>query len=232
MQSDARRIDYHYVGIDQLVTRAWALHQNQIVWPESMATQADRIRARYDIAATMPEGTSKDQQRLMLRNLLADRLHLKAHIEMRDTKVYALEIAPSGLKLRKAQNPPADEEHAGGGMEVAKGRYWKIYSPDTRSAGRASGFTIFAIISNIQQMFDRPLVDQTGLDGFYDLDLNIPLNPIPAGGAMPGDNSSIMPSLPAVSGALEKQLGIKVTPKTLPYETLIIEQLDRNPVEN
>lgn len=232
VQSNARRIDYHYIRINQLVRRAWPLQQNQIVWPASMASQTDRLRAIYDVSATMPEGTSKEQQRLMLRNLLADRLHLKAHMEMRDTKVYALEVSPSGLKMRKAQNPPADEDRTASQMEVAKGRYWKIYSQDRRAPDQPSGLTIFALISTIQQMFDRPLVDQTGLNGFYDLDLNVPLNPIPAGGAVPGDNSSFTPSLPAVSGALEKQLGIRVISKTLPYETLVIDHIEPNPGEN
>jgi uncharacterized protein (TIGR03435 family) len=233
IQSDAKRIDYHFIGIEQLITRAWLLHQNQIVWPESMATQADRRRAHYDISATMPEGTSPEQQRLMLRNLLSERLQLKAHVEMRDTKVYALEVSPAGLKIRKAQNPPPDENYPSGGMEVAKGQYWRISSPDRRAPDRPSGFTIFALISFIQQMFDGPLVDQTGLKGFYDLDLNVPLNPIPAGGsATPGDNSAVMPSLPAVSGALDKQLGIRVTPRTLPYEILVIEHLEMNPGGN
>jgi uncharacterized protein (TIGR03435 family) len=233
IQSDSRRIDYHYIRIDQLVRRAWPLQPRQIVWPESMASQADRLLAVYDVSATMPEGTSKEQQRLMLRNLLADRLHLKAHIEMRDTKVYALEVSPGGLKLRKAKNPPADGDWMGFQMEVAKGQYWKIYSENRRAPEEPSGVTIFSLINAIQQMFDRPLVDQTGLDGFYDLELNVPLNPLPEGvHADPGDNSTLTPSLSAVSGAVEKQLGIKVTPETLPYETLVIEQLDRNPGEN
>jgi uncharacterized protein (TIGR03435 family) len=233
VQSDARRIDYQYIRIDQLVGRAWPLHQNQVVWPESMVSPADRSRAHYDVSATMPEGTSPERQRLMLRNLLAERLHLKAHLEMRDTKVYALEVSPAGLKIHQAQNPPADEDHTRWGMEVAKGQYWRIYSPDRRAPDYPSGLTMFALISTIQQMFDRPLVDQTGLKGFYDLDLNVPLNPIPAGGStIPGDNSAITPSLPALSAALDKQLGIRVIPRTLPYEMLIIEHLETNPSEN
>jgi uncharacterized protein (TIGR03435 family) len=232
IQSDARRIDYHFIRIEELVRRAWPLQPGQIVWPEPMATQSARSQTHYDISATMPDGTSREQQRLMLRNLLADRLQLKAHTEIRDTKVYALEVSPAGLKIHKAQHPPADADQMTFDMEVAKGQYWKIHSQNARAPEQPSGLTVFGLISAIQQMFDRPLVDRTGLQGFYDLDLNVPLNPIPDGGAVPGDRSSITPSLQAVSGALEKQLGIKVTPATLPWETLVIDHIERNPNEN
>lgn len=48
------------------------------------------LAGRYDLVATMPAGTSKEQLQLMLRNLLADRFGLKAHMETRNTKAYAL----------------------------------------------------------------------------------------------------------------------------------------------
>ncbi|HVW10618.1 MAG TPA: TIGR03435 family protein [Bryobacteraceae bacterium] len=232
IQSDARRIDYHFVRIEELLRRAWPVQFNQIVWVAPMATQSDRMRVHYDLSATMPEGTSREQQRLMLRNLLSDRLQLKAHIEKREAKVYALEISPGGLKIQKARNPPADPDQTTFGMEVAKGQYWKIHSQNVRAPDQPSGLTIYSLIGAIQQMFDRPLVDRTGLEGFYDVDLNVPLNPLPEGGAAPGDNFSFTPAHAAVSAALEKQLGIKVTSATLPYETLVIDHIDPNPVEN
>jgi len=39
-----------------------------------------------DINATMPPGTTRDQYREMLMNLLVDRYHLKTHVEIREAE--------------------------------------------------------------------------------------------------------------------------------------------------
>src|SRR5690349_7851905 len=53
------------------------------------------LAGRFDIQARAPAGATKDQMRLMMQSLLADRFHLKAHLETRETKIYALELIRS-----------------------------------------------------------------------------------------------------------------------------------------
>ncbi len=44
----------------------------------------------------------KDQVPAMLRQLLEERLHLRTHMEKRNDRVYALVVAPDGLKMQRA----------------------------------------------------------------------------------------------------------------------------------
>ena len=64
-------------------------------------------------------------------------------------------------------------------------------------------------------------MDATGIQGNYDIELTAP--------------AEIPENRPAASEllkALEKQLGLKVTPKTLSLRMLVIDHLERIPTEN
>jgi uncharacterized protein (TIGR03435 family) len=58
-------------------------------------------RYSYDIVATMPPDTTKDQFRLMLQNLLEERFNLRFHHENRSRPGYDLVLAPRGFKLKE-----------------------------------------------------------------------------------------------------------------------------------
>ena len=62
---------------------------------------------RYDIDATLPEGTSPYQVWETLRTLLKERLKLSVEQQSRVLPVYALTVAKSGVKLRAARDPEA-----------------------------------------------------------------------------------------------------------------------------
>jgi uncharacterized protein (TIGR03435 family) len=75
MNSDAGRIDYRHIGIKALVWVAYPLTEFQIIWPQQTAGNAKF----YDVSATFPPQTTKDQLYLMLQGLLADRFKLTSH---------------------------------------------------------------------------------------------------------------------------------------------------------
>ena len=64
---------------------------------------------RYDIVAKAAGRVRRDQMRLMLQNLLADRFHLVVHHEQRFVQGYALLVYKFEPKL---QTPAAPEEEA------------------------------------------------------------------------------------------------------------------------
>src|SRR5215471_8873840 len=57
--------------------------------------------AIFDISAKMPDGADPKQARAMLRLLLEDRFGLRAHRDMKEFPVYALEVAKMGLKMKE-----------------------------------------------------------------------------------------------------------------------------------
>ena len=70
---------------------------------------------------------------------------------------------------------------------------------------------------------DRVMVDKTGLEGFYDINLFIPPEP---------DATTSNPGMQAYFDALEKQLGLKVESQTAGVDMLVIDHLEQNPTGN
>ena len=62
---------------------------------------------RYEITATIAAGTTREQFREMLKNLLKERFQLAVHFEKKEVPGYELVVAKGGLKMKEAQ-PPKD----------------------------------------------------------------------------------------------------------------------------
>src|SRR5262245_9195706 len=75
------------------ISMGYAVKLNQISGPDWITTD------RFDIAATLPEGSGPDQVPSMMQALLEDRFELKSHREKRDFPVYALRGSSAGLKM-------------------------------------------------------------------------------------------------------------------------------------
>src|SRR3984957_2601154 len=58
--------------------------------------------AKFDIAANVPMGTTRQQFRLMQQNLLEERFDLRTHWETKEMRVYALVIAKGGSRLKES----------------------------------------------------------------------------------------------------------------------------------
>ena len=73
---------------------------------------------------------------------------------------------------------------------------------------------------------DRPVLDETGLTGTYDFDLQWAPESLTAR-AKPGDNSSIDsgPAGPSLFTALEDQLGLKLEPGKDHVDVLVIDHV-------
>ena len=77
------------------------------------------------------------------------------------------------------------------------------------------------------------MVDKTGLEGYYDINLFIP--PEMEAGNSSLDQSGrppVNPSVPTYFDSLEKQLGLKVETQLAPVEMLVIDHLEPVPTGN
>ena len=102
------------------------------------------------------------------------------------------------------------------------------------SAPDRSGYTIRQLINFFSSNLDRPLVDMTGLEGYYDVNLFVERD-------RPPDDASAPPARgtglvgwtnSAFFSAMESQLGLHIEKKTLPTRMLVIDHLERSPTEN
>jgi uncharacterized protein (TIGR03435 family) len=173
----------------------------------------------FDIVASVAGNPAPDQIPLMLRALLADRFKLIVHIETRELPIYALVLArndgklgarirPSTfdcLALRRSANakrPPPPER---GGRMPCVTRY---------SAGSivAGGASLAELADRLALYVGRVVVDQTGLAGGFDLDLE--WTPDQTNG-------------PSLFTAMQEQLGLKLESTRGPVEVLVIDSVER-----
>jgi len=89
--------------IRDYISMAYAVKLNQISGPDWITTD------RFDVAATLPEGTKPDQVPQMMQALLEDRFELKTHREKKDFAVYGLRITSGGLKMAEVPHEPGEE---------------------------------------------------------------------------------------------------------------------------
>ena len=180
-------------------------------------------RERFDISARIPDAHVDGQVLPMLQALLAQRFNLEAHRETREQPVYEVVVARAdgrlGPRLTHSDSdcatvnaPPAvppslDSPCAGffgvgpgGGRIVSKGR------------------PLARVISALSMAVSRAVVDRTGLQGPFDVDLQWGAD---IGTAAPlGDT-------PSIFTALQEQLGLRLEPSRGPVDVLVIDSVDR-----
>jgi len=80
----------------------------QIVGPSWLDTE------RFDINATLPPETTKQQFQVMLQNLLAERFKLTIHRETKELPAYVLTVGKGGPKMKESEPmaPGAEAEAA------------------------------------------------------------------------------------------------------------------------
>jgi uncharacterized protein (TIGR03435 family) len=188
--------------LKDLIRLAYQVKEYQISGPAWMGTE------KYEIAANMPAGANRSQVPEMLQTLLAERFHLKLHRETRKMAVYALVVGKGGLKLTAATAPASGRGAPG----------W--VSSNGRVAAKASSVAAFADL--LSKAADRPVIDMTGLTGWYDFDLTY----------TPELSATAPDSGATLATALLEQLGLKLEKREVQVEVLVIEGADKVPTEN
>jgi uncharacterized protein (TIGR03435 family) len=163
----------------------------------------------YDISARA-EGDAeltRDQGRLILQAVLADRFQLKVHHETKETAVYALVVGKNGPKLKES----AADAKFQAGLEMG---------PVARVTNKKTPMS--RLVEFLSTQADRPVVDQTGLTGFYDFSLkwNFTDDQRAAGVGVRGDSDS---SSPSQFTAVQEQLGLRLEKTKAPIDVLVID---------
>jgi uncharacterized protein (TIGR03435 family) len=97
------------MSLSSLVSLAYNLKRYEYSGPSWMDSE------RFDIVAKVPLGATKEQFRVMLQNLLADRFKLAIHREKKDMQVYELVVGKNGSKLKESEPDPAANDAATAG---------------------------------------------------------------------------------------------------------------------
>lgn len=217
------RIHYSGVSLKMILARAYGMRPYQISGPGWMETE------RYDIDAKYPADTKPEEFRLMLQTLLTDRFKLVLHRETQEMSRFRLVVAKGGPKLSPAKKLPEykdDEERRAAMQKQVKANMEAMmrrpHSGPFRSLGQSDA-TMAKLAENLSGYVDRPVTDDTGLEGSYSFSLEWS----PDESAPAGDNS-----LPSIFSAVQEQLGLKLDPEKGPVEFLVIERAEKKPVAN
>lgn len=178
-----------------------------------------------DTVAALKKMTDKERgqaQRSMVRDLLADRFGLQAHVVTKDAPIYELVVAKGGPKL-KAADPSLDSAEEGPPRDGEK-RNGTVYVMSGHLIG--TGVEISALAKMLRFQLEREIVDKTGLKGRYDIDLK--WQPDEGGDAKASGEAANLPTLPT---ALEEQLGLHLAAARGPVEAIVVDKAHM-PTEN
>ncbi len=164
----------------------------------------------FDVAARTENPASTDELRIMLRHLLSERLALQTHIEKKEMRVYALTVAPNGPKF--------NESLAEGSAEFTR----SVVAGKDHACGSTCN-NVRRLAAALAKKLNELIVDETGLKGHYDLNIDITAyangdNPQDLGIAYNDVLTILFSSLPA-------QTGLKLTSRREPVELLIVDNV-------
>jgi len=202
----------------------------------------------YVIEARAVGSPTRDQTRLMMQSLLAERFHLALHIETRPLPVYALVLDKPGKpgpqlqphpantpcpvpSLDSPDSPPAKPALNSPPPPICGMTTWRvgplrhirmINVTMEQIAGLLDG--VGTILGDMGQ---RTLVDQTDLTGRFDLNIEF----LPERIGSPSFSTDADSFGPSVTAALKSQLGLRLVKQTAPVNIYVVDHIER-PSEN
>jgi uncharacterized protein (TIGR03435 family) len=196
----------------------------------------------FDFEARAEGSPTKDQARLMMQSLLADRFKLAVHFETKDVPVLVMVLDRPGrlgprirahsegpscdTKLKMPSDRSSPSVPPGGFLPVCGG-VAMIPGPNQTLLLGARDVDMEHIASYLPTLASegRPVVDGTGITGTFDFSINwVSGSPSSASSATaaPLDNSG-----PTFEEALSEQLGLKLKPARAPIRTLVIDHVEQ-----
>jgi uncharacterized protein (TIGR03435 family) len=217
--------------LSMLVMRAYGIQYDQLKAPAWMDT------TQFDVVANVPLGTTAEQLRKMLQNLLVERFRLQAHRETRVAPVYELTVGKNAPKLKPAaEGKGADDFVPGSALGRADRDGFPILPPGRPNVACAhvahGSYCTFRMVTMerlVQQLSlptfsDRRIVDKTGLTGRYDLTLYYNSGTHP-----PSPENDAAPDLVR---AVQEQLGLRLASSTASIDVIVVDRAEKTPTEN
>ena len=197
-----------------LISFAYGVQAKQITGAPDWASSQ-----RYDIEAVpdTPGMPSVPQINIMLKKLLADRFQLKFHKEQREMSAFVLTEGKGPQKPTPTQlggpGPGFGAHPSPGGLTI------------TARNGTIAEFAGF--LQNI--VLDRPVVDQTGLTGHYDLNITFTPDDSQFNGHPPPLPASTdnTPTAPSLTEAMQKDAGLRMEARKTPVDVIVIDHAER-----
>ena len=225
--SDPERVTFGGTTVEVLIQEAYGVQADQISGPDWLRSEW------YMVTAKLPPGTTREQYRQMMANLLAERFGLKVHRASKEGAGYNLTVTPGGPKLGSAVE--STERFAP--FSNRRGDDGKMHATFANTSMAVLANRLGMVLSTGQRFApgSQPevvrVIDQTGIAGHFDFKLEFPAPSIPG---LPGNGINVdaedIPGL--VNEAMAKQLGLKLIPTKITLDLVIVDHAERVPSAN
>jgi len=264
MKTDAGRVDIENWSIFELLNAAYKISPTRLTGP-GWGGYSPFTATRFDIHATIPAGATKDDVPEMLQSLLEERWKLAFHNEQKEQQVLALLVGKDGPKLQPSPaetpddaanktNRPDPVQVSGdplkGGLTIRgagqAGAMKVSATPDGMIHMTAERLTMAQLADSLMQFVGRPVVDQTGLTGNYQVafeltqadvlaaaraaGLQLPGAPGAAGAGPAG--GAVDPSGGTSAYQTVEKMGLKLESRKLAVDYMVIDRLEKLPTED
>jgi uncharacterized protein (TIGR03435 family) len=207
------RIEVPHVTLKELIIFAYGVQENAIT---GLAKWMDSDR--FDLVAKAPADSSPQTLRPMLQSLLADRFKLTLHREDKPMGAYVLSLGKHELKLQSSS----------GGRETCQ---WNVLDNGLRRR-ECHNMTMDELAKQLPGWggigIDRPVVNETGLSGPYDFQLDVGMpggakGEHERGGVVAGPD--IADAGPTIFAAFE-QVGLKLESRKTSVSLIVIDHAE------
>ena len=135
------------------------------------------------------------------------------HLENRQEKIYALVIGKNGPRLKESKDPHSQS-----------------LSFDSKGHMKFSYYSLSGFAAFLTDALDRTVVDMTGLQGNYDISMEVDLAALKMG-PPPAPGQDAPDPLPSIFTAVE-ELGLKLDTRDEAVKHVVIDKAEKVPVEN
>jgi uncharacterized protein (TIGR03435 family) len=198
---------------------------------------------RFTVNAKVPPGATKDQLKLMMRNLLIERFQLATHFEKKEVAGYQMVVAKGGTKLAASPGDPTlndDPEKKpapfkltydkDGYPELPPGRNYSMAIAKDRARWRFGDESMDAFAEAVGGWMRQPILNASGLAGEYDFVISWSTASRQANTGLQANTAA--DSGPTIFAAIQEQLGLRLEAKKVPVDSVIVDHIERVPSEN
>lgn len=215
------RIDFPNISLRWCIAFAYRVKEYQISGPAWLGS------LKFDILAKGSEGTRHEQLPDMMQALLAERFQLQLHHETKEFTVIALGVGKNGPKLKESS------------LELSGGRDGaKIgMSMSATGVGRmeVKEGNMAALANSLSRLLGRPVVDNTGLTGRFDFDLEYSRDDSNGMMLMPAASGGALPAAPepgvSIFSSIQR-LGLKLDAQKVPMDAIVVDRAEKVPTGN
>jgi uncharacterized protein (TIGR03435 family) len=222
------------VTLESMIRLAFRIQESQL------AGGPDWIYdARFDIVAKSPQGAPGSEFGLRMQSLLRERFNLQFHRETRQLSVYALVASRDGGRGPRLTPSTVDcvafvQSRRIGAGAVAPGPGEQPTCGTIQGPGRlrGGGATMQQLAQALSLHTGRMVIDQTGLSGAFDYDLEFKQDPalqgrgpgggLPQGPPPPGTATVNSAGAPIFT-AVQEQLGLRLESQLAPVDVMVVD---------